>query len=240
MATRLQLDDLRRAWAAQDPELAELIVRLAEQPDEPAETPPREGAFTFDAFLAEIRSRVFHKKPKEEQAHLRQEKMKALEASTAEVPLTDRLKSHEILLALWNDGSPFARSILLKVIAAIPLVYGPWRALKQIFKEAEKRNDTEIWGALVARFDMALAAFVSTPISRRTIAYLCRRAWRYLRHIGLTLPACYADVASDVLIHYTDDTQIHTWVASHIFYHESKKYGPPPASICRRRSGATC
>jgi hypothetical protein len=170
MATRLQLDDLRRAWAAQDPELADLIVRLTQQPDEPVETPPREGALTFDSFLLDIRSRAFHKKPDEEQAHLRQEKMKTLEAPTAEVPLTDRLKSHEILLALWNDGSPFARSILLKVIAAIPLVYGPWRAVKQIFKEAETRNDTEIWGALVARFDMAIASHASTQISRRTIA----------------------------------------------------------------------
>ena len=69
MATPLRLDDLRRAWDARDPELVDLIVRLAEQPDEPPETPLREGALTFDAFLAEIRSRRFRQKPTDEQAH---------------------------------------------------------------------------------------------------------------------------------------------------------------------------
>src|SRR5438067_255355 len=172
MATRLTLDDLRRAWDAQDPELADLIERLAAQPDEPPATPLREGAPTFDGFLREIRSHAFHKKPKEEQAHLRQEKVKALEAPTAEIPLPDRLRVHEILLALWHDGSPFARSMLLRVIATVPLIYGPWRALKRIFKEAEARNDTEIWGALAARFDMAYAAHQPTPIGAATLAYL--------------------------------------------------------------------
>jgi hypothetical protein len=226
MATPLFLDDLRRAWGAQDPELADLIVRLAQQPDEPPETPPREGAPTFDSFIREIRGHAFHQKTKEEQGHLRQEMIKALEAPTAEVPLTDRLRSHEILLALWNDGGPVARSILLKVIAHIPLVYGPWKALKHIFKEAEARNDTEIWGALAARFDHAHAAHDgSSQVSGPTLAYLCRRAWRYLRHIGQTLPALYADVATDILVHYTDNTSFsETWVANHIFYHETKKY----------------
>jgi len=235
MATPLLLDDLRRAWGAQDPELAELIVRVAQQPDEPPETPPRQGAPTFESFIKEIRGHAFHKKPKEEQGQLRQEMIKALESPTAEVPLTDRLRSHEIMLALWNDGGPVARSILLKVIAHIPLVYGPWRALKHIFKEAEARNDTEIWGALIARFDSARAELVHGPISGATLTYLCRRAWRYMRHIGLTLPACYADIASDVLIHYTDETRwFHTWVANHIFFHESKKYGRSSFSVTPR------
>src|SRR5687768_3904948 len=102
MATRLHLDDLRRARDAQDPELANLIVRLAQQPDEPPEAPPREGAPTFDAFLREVRGPAFRQKPREEQGRLRQEMVKALEAPTAEVPLTDRLRSHELILALWN------------------------------------------------------------------------------------------------------------------------------------------
>jgi hypothetical protein len=40
------------------------------------------------------------------------------------------------------------------------------------------------------------------------------------------LPATYADVASDFLVHYTDETNWRgTWVSNHIFYHASKKYG---------------
>ncbi len=77
-----------------------------------------------------------------------------------------------------------------------------------------------------------------TPISRRTelsVSWLPAGVITlYLRHIGLTLPACYADVASDVLIHYTDDTQIHTWVASHILLTSRiEEIRPRPASFCR-------
>ena len=42
----------------------------------------------------------------------------------------------------------------------------------------------------------------------------------------MQLPATYADVASDFLVHYTDDTNWRgTWVSNHVFYHTSKKYG---------------
>src|SRR5262249_48705346 len=151
------LKDLQLAWEARDPELIKLIESLAEQPDETPETPIREGAPTFDRFLAEIKSKPFRRKPREEQAHYRIEQMKALEAATAEVPLSDRLRMHELILAMWQEDSLFARTCLLKVIASVPLKYGPWRALKRIFKEAETKRDTEVFGALAARFDMARA-----------------------------------------------------------------------------------
>ena len=73
--------------------------------------------------------------------------MKALESETAEVPLLDRLRLHEVIVALWEDNGPFARSCLLEIIAQVPLRYGPWRALKRIFKEAEARDDMEVFGA---------------------------------------------------------------------------------------------
>ncbi len=225
MSTQLRLEDIRRAQEAQDPETVRLISLLAEQPDKAPETPIREGAMTFDRFLSEIRSHAFRRKTDEEQAHYRVETMKALESPTAEVTLPDRLKLHEIILALWQDNGPFARHSLLKIIASVPLVYGPWRALKRIFKEAEAKNDTEIYGALAARFDAAQSGY-GGAVSRLTLGYLARRAWRYLRQLGQRLPACYADTAVDFLAQYTDDTQWgRTWVANHIFFHESKKYG---------------
>src|SRR6516162_1905910 len=169
----LTLKDLRLALDSQDPDLLTLIQGLAEQPDEPSATPVRQGAPTFNQFLADIRSPTFRRKSVEEQAHYRIEQMKALEAPDAEAPLPDRLRLHEILLALWQDERVYARTCLLKVIPGIPLKYGPWRALKRIFKEAEARGDTEIYGALAARFDMAYA-FRGHAISRATLAYLCR------------------------------------------------------------------
>lgn len=134
MSTQLHLEDLRRAWEARDPELVRLVELLANQPEPPPATPIREGAMTFAKFLRETQSWTFRKKPKEEQAQYRIEQMKALEAPSAEVPLTDRLRLHEVLFILWQDNGVFARTCLLKIIGTVPLNYGPWRALKRIFK----------------------------------------------------------------------------------------------------------
>src|SRR5438552_376637 len=79
--------------------------------------------------------------------------------------------------------------------------------------------------ALAARFDRAFASS-GHPISSATLAYLVRRAWRYLRRTGVSLPVAYADVAADVLAAYTDETNwSRTWVANHIFYHQTRRYG---------------
>ncbi|HKB35277.1 MAG TPA: BRCT domain-containing protein, partial [Gemmataceae bacterium] len=245
MATQLQLDDIRRAWEARDPELIKFVELMATQPDPQPDKPIREGAMTFARFLREINSYQFRKKTPEEQMHWRVEQLKALEAPDAEVPLSDKLRLHEIILALWNDNGPFARRCLLRIIATVELTYGPWRALKRIFKEAEARNDTEILGALAARFDMAISRS-RFKINRLTMAYLVRRAWRYLRRLAVRLPAAYADAAVDFLAAYTDDCYWNnTWIANHIFYHETKEYSrasfrfhTKPASILKFRAFA--
>jgi len=226
MQTQLRLDDLRRAWDAQDPDLVRLVLLLAEQPDEKPSTPLRDGAPTFERFLQTIGSPAFRrKKSKEEQAHYRIEQLKALEAPDAELPLPDRLRLHQVILQLWADGGPFARGCLLRIIADVKLTYGPWRALKRIFKEAEAKNDTQVYGALAARFDAAYAEG-RTAVSRLTLGYLARRGWRYLRRVGREMPVCYPDTAVDFLAPYTDQTQWgSTWIAIHVFFHDSKAYG---------------
>src|SRR4051794_2902793 len=98
-----------------------------------------------------------------------------MEAPSAEVPLPDRLRLHEVIDALWRDPSPFARTCLMGVIDRVPLAYGPWRALKRLFKEAEARGDTEVFGALAARIDAA-DSDPRTQVGRPTLAYLRRRA----------------------------------------------------------------
>ncbi len=235
MPAALALADVQQSWDTRDPQFVQLLSQFSTQSDPTPETPIRDGAPTFDRWLQYLRSWEFKKKSKDEQRAARVERLKAVEAPTAEVPLPDRLKSHEIIDALWRSPDPLARDCLLRVIAECPLVYGPWRALKAIFKEAEAKNDTEVYGALAARFDAALSGrggiVMSGPggpkgVSGATLAYLSRRAWRYLRRVGQQLPATYADVAVDVLMRYTDDTNFQsTWVLNHIFYHDKKNYG---------------
>ena len=223
MAGELKLDDLRQAWNNRDPRLIRLIELLCEQPDPAPETPVREGALTFDRFLNELKQPRYRRRTKEEQAHYRVETLKALEAPTAEVPLPDRLRVHEIITTLWQSDDPLARDYLLRIIAAVPLVYGPWRALKRIFKEAEAKNDTEVYGAITARVDSGV---YGSKVSGATLGYCARRAWRYLRRVAVQLPATYADVATDFLVQYTDETNWrNSWVANHIFHHNSKRYG---------------
>ncbi len=144
------------------------------------------------------------------------------------MPLPDRLRIHEVIIALWEDNGPYARSCLLEIINQVPLRYGPWRALKRIFKEAEAREDIEVFGSLAARIDLEQG---TGEITRRTIGYLRRRAWRYLRRTAQTRPACYADAAAEVLVHYEnprswDDQRAlgQTWVFNQIIYRESSKY----------------
>ena len=242
MSTRLRLDDVRRAWEAHDPGLVGLVTDLTNQDAAPT-TPVRDGAPTFDKFLAEIRTKAFFKsKSPDEQRHYRVSQIEALAAPDAEVPPPERLKLYEVILALWADNGPYARSALLVIIASVPLRYGPWRALKRIFKEAEARDDAEVWGALAARFDADRPPLTHPQeLGTLTLNYLRRRAWRRLRTIARTRPACYADAAADVLAHYRDDGVTHwnqTLVANHIFYHATGKYnrGGFPSFIYRMPS----
>jgi hypothetical protein len=251
MERALTFEDVRRAWAAKDSDLADLVVALAEQPDpvpgEDGVPPIRDGAPTFAGLAYEVKSRAFGRKTPEERAHRRVEGMKALEAPGAEVPLPDRARLHEILLGLWSSDGAFERDALLAILDRVPLAWGAFRAMKRIFKEAEARGDWEAYGLLAARFDTQLAtgaAYVH-EISKKTIAYLARRAWRQLRRQAEQLPAAYADAAVDVLRFYTDDTSWNgTWVANHVFFHETKKFSrlrfklgrKPPGSLTQHRA----
>jgi hypothetical protein len=248
MERALTFDDVRRALLARDSDLADLVVALAEQPDAPpGAAPPREGAPTFAAFAAEVRSPAFARKKPEERALRRVEAARALEAPGAEVPLPDRARVHEIILALWATDGAYERDALLSILERVPFAWGPWRAIKRIFKEAETRGDWEVLGLLTARIDAVYAngqPYVA-EISKKTLAYLARRAWRNLRRQAEQLPAAYPDAAATVLSFYGDGTRWQTtWVANHIHYHEAKKHTRrrfkfdrrPPTSLTQHRA----
>ncbi|WP_020474697.1 BRCT domain-containing protein [Zavarzinella formosa] len=226
MSVTLTLNDLQTARDTHDPQFVSLLSRLATQSDPEPDQPIRDGAPTFNQWLAWLRSPEFKRLPKERQGHARVERLKAVEAANAEVKLPERLKAHEIILGLWQSDDPLSRELLFDVIASVPLVYGPWRALKRIFKEAEAKHDTEIYGALASRFDAALAGHGRGSISGATLAYLSRRAWRYLRRVAVRLPATYADVATDFLARFPEETNLKaTWLANHVFFHGKQNYG---------------
>ncbi|MBL9104628.1 MAG: BRCT domain-containing protein [Myxococcales bacterium] len=241
MGLELSLDDIRRAWDSRDPDLASLIVGVAAAPDPRPAQPPREGALSYAGFTAQLGNYKYKRDAPQARARYRIDTMRALEAPNAEVPLPPRLQLHSVLLDLWRKDGAYERAALLEVIRKIPLCWGPWRGLKQIFKEAEARGDNEVLGALAARFDAAYATKAGNykEISRRTMGYLVRRAWRYLRRIGQSLPPAYVDAAIDFLRAYADDTSFErTWVFNHILHHETKKYTRRNFRVVRSKDGA--
>jgi len=227
VSLQFTLEDARSAYAAKDPALIQLLIDIAASEDTRSDEPVRDGVPTWDRYQTVLSSYNFRRWSKEEQRAYRVSTIAALESEDAEAPLPERLKSYELLLELWSDRSPFARECLLTLIAEVPLRYGPWKALKRIFKEAEAKEDIEVYGALAARFDSAYARR-NHQVSQRTLGYLARRAWRFLRRTGIGLPACYPDYVCAVLSQYRDEPSVmwnHTWVANHIFHHESHRYG---------------
>ena len=128
---------------------------------------------------------------------------KALEAPGAEVPLPDRLRLHEV------DPRPLGRQRPAYALVPagqhhrrVPLRWGPWRALKRIFKEAEARGDYRGLrrpGRAVRR-GLAPAAQAHGRRSASARWPTCA-AGPGGASAGMAehLPAAYADAAADVL-----------------------------------------
>ena len=106
MGLELSLDDIRRAWDARDPELANLIIHLASASDPRPAQPPREGALSFASFTAQLGTGKFRREQPQARARYRIDTMKALEAANAEVPLPPRLQLHKILSSCGTKTAP--------------------------------------------------------------------------------------------------------------------------------------
>ena len=129
------LDDVRRALDAKDPNLAELVVALAKSSDPPTDAVVRDDDLTFQKFTEEMRSWRFMVLSDGEQEQFRRGSWEKLESGELEHPIPERLFLHRVLDALWEDEGPYARTMLLEIVATVPLKWGPWKAIKLIFKD---------------------------------------------------------------------------------------------------------
>ena len=85
--------------------------------------------YTLAKFSHELSLPSFYKQPAEVQQQVRIEKIGLLELQDADPQLAERLRSHEIILELWQSEGSFERDCLMRILREIPLVYGPWKAL---------------------------------------------------------------------------------------------------------------
>lgn len=222
----LTLNDIQRAWELKDPAFIDYLITLAEQPNPNIDPPLPPEVETFEKFIQYIWSTTFRAKEYEEQRSYRVEHIARLESSPAPYVLPERLKLHEIITVLWRDPSPYARVCLIEVIRRVPFVYGPWKALKAIYKEAEAKNDYEVIAEIAVRVDSERPQQQNTTyMSHATRNYMALRGWRYLRKLGQQLPVLYPEVALHYLAAYKNEASwSRTWIFNHIAFH-NKKHG---------------
>ncbi len=235
------LYDIQHAWQQQDPLLVDYLVSMVSQPDPVPEQPLPDEALTFQRFLDQIFSAEFRAQPDEVQFSTRLAKLAELETSQA-YPLPDRFKLHVILLGLWDDPLPYARYVLMQAIRRLPLVYGVWKAIKLIFKQAEQRHDYAMLGLIAAQLDMQRHAAPAYAVSAATKTYMQLRAWRYLRQLGQQLPVCYPEAAIHYLAEYQAPESSHVgfwpqaWSLNHILFHEIPQgYGRYHFSVYQKK-----
>ncbi len=224
-------EQILHAWSVQDPALVDMLVALTKAPDPQPTTPIPEDELTFDKFLQKINSWEFAKKHPDVQFAERVAMIAKLEADTGVYPLPDRYKIHLLLVSLWQDPSPYARAVLLSAIDRLPLVYGVWKGIKRIYKEAEARHDYEVFAHIVARMDCTRHDYTRGSVGSSTKTYMVLRAWRFLRKLGEQSAWLYPHVASKVLACYpaelTEKSLLleRSWVLNHICFHEAHRYG---------------
>jgi hypothetical protein len=234
-ASELTFQDIQSAADRRDPSLLQMITSFLEQydPDIPDDAP--DGTMSFYSLKYELLNswQLRRLEPGEARFEYRQSIWETY--NKQEFDAAPRLQLDGLLQSLFEEGGEWARQLLLQLIATAPLKWGPWRAIKQLFKRAEENDDYEIVGAVAVRCDVELSAgpSYSNDVTAGTLAYLRRRGWRYLRQLGQALPELYPSAAVHFLRWYpqqdgwnADDIWRKMWISNHIFFHEHRsKHG---------------
>ncbi|MFO0613233.1 MAG: hypothetical protein U0414_11615 [Polyangiaceae bacterium] len=243
-SSQAALEDLERLLAAEAPTFVDALIAFAERAYEEYEddeaTAHRRPLPPEAISLAELERTLVAARGSTNRTVRRIRAKELWERYFAQPPewIAPELRSAELIERLYaeSDSRPFARVALLDVIARAPLELGVFGGLKRVFKRAERALDLQVYGALAARFDEA-ANHSARGVSRATLVYLRRRAWRVLREIGRHTPELYPALAVEILRSYGEGTYFRgLWIANHVFAHGSKQYSSTAFSI---HDGAT-
>ena len=169
----LSADGLDSAFKRRDPRMPEYLVKLVILDPAPSGflDAVKEQKSNYFKFLRELTGRDWTRRieakdptlpgqPSYSRVHRKRviaaqhsEMWQELEHAERLDILPDRLKVWSLIEQLYSDSSAWSRSALLAIIESVPLKWGPWRALKRIYKSAMVDHDWEIFAALVVRFD---------------------------------------------------------------------------------------
>jgi len=148
-------------------------------------------------------------------------------------PMKQASEGLRVVDALSLANAPMTRPALLDVVTDLPLRPPFFQRIRHLFKDAEVREDAEMFGLLAFRFEKTQAMFNNMgwsswasvdgdyvdskkelrkgdgsrlAYSSRTRSYLRRRVWRTLRRLGQRQDAeAYVKMAVGVLLPFSDD-----------------------------------
>jgi hypothetical protein len=208
------------------------------QLDENRDHPPRD-AWTLARLRSALASQSSSGKPPEELRALREEAWGALLAAPHPPP---RLFLGDMLIDIYAEGTDWARTSLIEIFREARLGWGIWKGFKHIYKKAEELHDTEMFGILAWRLDaIQRTSYHASELGAGTLAYMRRRAWRYMRQLGQAVPELYPQLAVQVLRHYPAGFWFSgSWIANQIWAHKeligarSASQSEPPAKLDRR------
>ena len=224
--------DLERARQARDPRFAEMVVKYLAQPD-PSEAYPEgpapdeipelpDNAWTLQKLRGAIAEYNFYGKSDVEEWAIRRDAWRNLLSADNPPP---RLKLGDVLIEMYEQGDTWSRQMLISILKNARLGWGMWKGLKRVYKLAEERHDAEMFGAIAYRLDAWGHGPRTNEISSATFLYMRRRAWRYLRLLGVAMPELYPQFCVEVLRHYDRDFNFYgSWVANQIWGHGDLKY----------------
>lgn len=224
-ANEIELSDLQRLARSDSPDLASTLLAFLAQGDPEPEAAPPPGAITLQQFLDEVSPRggLRYVDP------ARTAKVTALWKTflaQTDPPPPPRFALAELLVETYARGSDPGRAAVIALVKQVDtLVFGLWGGIKRIYKLAEARMDAEVIGVIAWRVDRDFIARGRAEVSKATLNYLRRRAWRFLRLLGQQTPLLYPQFAAQVLRHYQRWEQYpRLWISNHVFLHESGKY----------------
>jgi hypothetical protein len=183
---KFTISSIEQAYADEDPRLAEYIIKLAiidpapKKPEEQTDAPVSNWQYSSmrkeyhvdlskDEKLSEVEtidlqfSKLRHQIKRAKKAGLAKQYLAELQKVPELVP--ERLKLDTIILTLWEDKSHYSQNQLLKIIEEVPLKWGPWRAIKRIFKLSYLLQEWSIYIAIANRL-YGVSAYIRTRRGR--------------------------------------------------------------------------
>ncbi len=219
----IQRSDIERLADREAPDLLQAIEAFLEQGEPDPPDPRPTDLFDTAALRAALAAAARKREKKQRQASAREAWGRYL--SQPEAYIAPQMKLADLIVRLYETKTGPARQALFTIAREAPLVFGIWGGLKRVYKRAEEDLDAEVFGVLAARFDSARTARGPSNVRAATLTYMTRRASRFLRYLGKSLPTLYPSFVVEVLRSYPEGTDYATIWGD--LESPSKKWGAP-------------